>query len=406
MNNNLSKILIDFSKYTKLRREFHKIPEIGFEEYKTRDLIIDTLNKYDGFDKYSKLHKVGETGMFIDINGLKQSTEKPMTISFRADIDALPLKEETGVEYKSQHEGFAHSCGHDGHITILLATIEYYLSKLEQIPNTFTARFLFQPAEEAKGGANVMIDGGCLDNVDEIYGLHNLTKFKVGEIGVIEGTIMASINLFEINIKGKGGHSSTPNNCISPITIGAQLINLLNQVTSQEVDSNNRCVLAIGCFHSGQTFNVIPECGTLKGTFRTLSADVRSFITKRVQEICDNVARLYNAEIAVVFNDKVGIETVNTKEQTDLVARIADKHFKRVTNDLPIMGSEDFSYFLQKVPGCFFMLGGGDENHKEYVHHPKYNFNDDSIEIGVEMFIRIIEEKARISLIDNIKYQN
>ena len=244
-----------------------------------------------------------------------------------------------------------------------------------------------------------MIEGGCLQNVDEIYGLHNVTTFNVGEIGIIEGCIMAGITIFEINIKGKGGHSSTPNKCISPITIGAQLINMLNQITAQEVDSKDRCVLALGTFQAGQTYNVIPESGVVKGTFRTLSKDVRELICSRIQTICNNLSGLYGAEIVPNFEKNSGIETVNSKVQTHLITKIAQKYFKVATHDLPLMASEDFSFYLNKTPGCFFMLGCKDTEHIQYLHTPNYDFNDKSLPIGVEMFIRIVEDKTGVKLI-------
>jgi amidohydrolase len=394
-------IIIDIEKYTKLRHDFHKIPEIGFKEFQTSDYIIQTLRAIPNFEKLSKITRVGDTGFFIDIHGTsKESKSKSQLIALRADIDALPLSEQTGVDYKSTHEGMAHACGHDGHITILIATIEYYLNNIDKVPSDFCVRFIFQPAEEGKGGAASMIEGGCLVGADEIYGLHNVTMFKLGEIGLVEGAIMAGIGLFEITITGTGGHGSTPHKCNSPITIGSLIIQLLNQIPSQQIDSKDRCVVTVGCFQSGEAHNVIPEKAIIRGTFRSLSYENTDNLIKKITEVCEGVRNLYNAEsIKVAFNTKVGDVTLNHKNPTEVVNKIASKYFTVNSKDLPMMASEDFSFYQHKVPGCFFMLGGGDETHDKIIHSPYFDFNDKSIPYGVEMFIRIIEEKSGISLI-------
>jgi amidohydrolase len=398
-------IKIDNSKYSKIRQSFHKIPEIGYKEFKTKILILETLNNLENFKPYSnQIKEIGDTGFYIDIYGTKNTSESntesdsKYLLALRADIDGLPFKEENEVEYKSQHEGMIHGCGHDGHITILIATIEYYLNNLEKIPKNFGVRFLFQPAEEGLNGALQMIEGGCLENVNEIYGLHNVTTFNVGEIGVIPGTIMAKIQLFEINIKGKGGHSSTPHKCCSPINTGAQIISAINQISSQEIDSQERNVIGIGSFQSGNTFNVIPETGVIKGTIRSLKNEIGDQIINRIKKVSESIADMNKSEVKVNTN-VLGNCTVNHTEPTKLVEKIASKYFKVETHDLPLMASEDFSYFLEKTPGCFFMLGVKDENHKEYLHTPTYDFNDKGIPYGVEMFIRIVEEKSSVNLI-------
>ena len=394
-------IKIDLDKYTNLRRKFHTIPEIGYKEYKTKNLILEELRKFNNFEKNAKIIEVGETGFYIDIYGLKKdqnNNSKNYLLSLRADIDGLPFREENEVEYKSSHQGMIHGCGHDGHITILIATIDYFLNNLELVSINFGVRFLFQPAEEGLLGAKQMIEGGCLENVDEIYGLHNVTTFNVGEIGVIPGTIMAKIQLFEINIKGKGGHSSTPHNCHSPINTGAQIITAINQISSQEIDSKERNVIGVGCFQAGNTFNVIPETGVIKGTIRSVKNEVGEKIINRIEEVSNFISKM-NCCHTSVNSKELGSCTVNHPEQTKLIEELSSKYFTLQTHDLPLMASEDFSYYLERVPGCFFMLGVKDENHKEYLHTPIYDFNDRGIPFGVEMFIRIIESRANVSLI-------
>ena len=396
-------ITIDLAYWTILRRQFHSIPEIGYKEYKTKKLIMENLKKIKNFDEHSKIVEYGDTGFFIDIFGLKEmpnefSSTPPKLISLRADFDGLPFNEENEVEYKSKHEGMIHGCGHDGHITILIATIDYYLKNLDKVSKNFGVRFLFQPAEEGLNGALQMIEGGCLKNVSEIYGLHNVTTFSIGEIGVIPGTIMAKIQLFEINIKGKGGHSSTPHKCCSPINTGVQIINAINSISSQEIDSQDRNVVGIGTFQAGNTFNVIPETGIIKGTIRSIKNEVGDQIINRIKDLSESIGTMNRSQVSVNSN-VLGNCTVNHVEPTELIEKIAKKYFKLETHDLPLMASEDFSYYLEKTPGCFFMLGVADETHKEYLHTPKYDFNDKGIPYGVEMFIRIIEEKFGVNLI-------
>jgi amidohydrolase len=400
-NLNSFNIVIDIEKYTHIRHNFHKIPEIGFKEFETSDNIINILRSFPNFEKLSKTTRIGDTGFFIDINGTNRKlTSKTKLIALRADIDALPLTEQTGVDYKSTHEGMAHACGHDGHITILLATIEYYLKNIDKVPSDFCARLIFQPAEEGKGGSTAMIKGGCLEGVEEIYGLHNSTLFKLGEIGLKEGAIMAGIALFEITITGTGGHGSMPHMCNSPITIGSVIVQLLNQITSQQIDSKDRCVVSVTCFQSGEAFNVIPGKAIIRGSLRSFSYENTDNLIKKITEVCEGVRNLYNAEsIKVTFNTNVGIVTFNHKNPTELVNKIASKHFTVTSRDLPVMASEDFSFYLKKIPGCYFLLGGGDETHDKIPHTPYFNFNDKSIPYGVEMFIRIIEEKSGTSLI-------
>jgi amidohydrolase len=398
-NIKLPTITLDLDYWTKVRQNFHRIPEIGYKEFKTKTLILEILNKLDNFHKFSKVVEIGQTGFYIDINGLsKSSNNKNYLLSLRADMDGLPFQEESELEYKSEHPNMIHGCGHDGHITVLMATIEYYLKNIEKIPENFCVRFLFQPAEEGLLGAKEMIEGGCLEGVDEIYGLHNVTTFNLGEIGVIPGTIMAKIQLFEINIKGKGGHGSTPHKCCSPITTGAQIVNGLNQIPSQSIDSKDTCVVSIGSFTSGSTFNVIPEYGKIQGTIRTVKNETGDQIIEKIKIISDSCA-IMNGCSAKVDTKELGSCTINHEEPSKLIQQLAQAHFVLQTHDLPLMASEDFSYFLEKKSGCFFMLGVRDESHQEYLHTTKYDFNDKGIPHGVEMFIRIIENKSGTSLI-------
>jgi amidohydrolase len=283
-------------------------------------------------------------------------------------------------------------------MVIIIAFCEFFIKNLEKIPSNITIRFLFQPAEENLNGANKMIEGKCLENVEEIYGLHNITKFNLGEIGVCDGPIMAKVDVFEIIINAKGGHGSTPHLRWSPITIGSNIINALNQVTSQEIDSNERSVMTIGQFTSGNTYNVIPETGTIRGTIRTLTKGTSEKIIKRIYQIAEGQAKIYSSDVVVKF-DEPGELTWNHPDPTNYARKAAEKYFTVKTEGLPVMASEDFAFYQKIIPGCFFMLGCGDEEHTAYLHTSVYDFNDKAIMTGVEMYIRILEEKFNLKLL-------
>ncbi len=392
-------IKFDIEKYTNLRHHLHQIPEFSYKEFKTKTLLLETIQKLPNFSTHSKITYVGDTGFFIDIQGTAPpSKENKQFISLRTDLDALPFVEETDLPYKSTHPGMIHGCGHDGHMAVLTATLDYYLANINKIPSNFGVRFLYQPAEEGYKGAIKMIEGGCLDDITEIFGLHNVTTFNIGEIGVIPGTIMARIDSFNIKIKGKGGHGSTPFKCHSPINAGVQIVEAINRISSQEVDSTKRHAISIGCFNSGEAMNVIPENGIIKGTVRSLENNVGIMIINRIKEISESMCKLNGCELEFE-TDSVGSCTSNHSEQAEFVRQVASDYFKVETHDLPLMASEDFSYYLDNKPGCFFMLGVKDEGHKEYLHTPVYDFNDKGLPYGVEMFVRIIERKSGVKLI-------
>lgn len=392
-----SQYKIDISKYIKLRQELHKIPEFAYKEFKTKNKLFEIFNELSGFKENAKISEIGETGFYIDIFGKNEESSIPedkiIKIALRADMDALQLQDESDNHYKSIIPNMCHACGHDGHMAILAGVLDVYLKNIQLIPHNFAVRFLFQPAEEGQGGARAMIAGGCLDSVDEIYGLHNIPIIKLGYIGILPGPIMGGMGTFKINIKGKGGHTAFPHECKNPISVGAKLIESFNQIPSQEIDSADACVIAVGYFNCGHTYNVINGDGKIMGTIRTLKDEVMDFVIERMKQICLSIAEQEKVEIDLLI-DGLGPCTVNHKIPAELVENIAKQHFKATRENLPVMASEDFCFFMHIVPGCFFMLGGGDENHIDYVHTPKFDFNDKSLVIGIEMFLKIIELKA------------
>lgn len=401
------KIKIDETKYTEFRHSLHKIPELCFLEIKTKKFLLDYIKTLNNYEKI-KIKEVGDTGFFIDVFGegkedpqLTPSGSKFLGLEFRADMDGLPLNEETGVDYKSTHEGRAHACGHDGHMTVLTCFLDYVLNRLSSIPSNVMLRFLYQPAEEGGPGAPIMIDGGCLTDIQEIYGQHNNTMFNLGEIGIKTGAIMASVDFFTIEITGTGGHGSLPSLTRSPITTGAEIVLKLNQITSQRIDSIERCVVSIGEFESGKVGNVIPEKAEIRGTIRTLNVEVKENIKKIIVDTCNSIAACNEVKVKV---DIVcpGTVTNNNKELTNniVVKAIEKAGFGLTENNLPSMGSEDFSFYQEKIPGVFMMLGTKDPEHEYYIHSPNFNYNDKGIPYGVELFCRILEVRLGINLVE------
>lgn len=385
-------------KYTNLRRELHQIPEIGYQERLTKDKLLSYIKSFKNIE-YSSLTEVGETGFWIDVKGRGQSNGEKRKISLRTDIDALPLKETTDVEYKSKHDGYSHSCGHDGHMAILTATLEIFLSKIDDIPSNFEVRFLYQPAEEALGGARVMIQNGCLIGVNEIYGIHDMPIFNLGEIGLKSGPMMAGMYAFDIEITGKGGHGSAPHLAISPITIGSNLVNALHQIPSQRINSEKRCVLTVCSFNSGVAYNVIPEKSFLKGSFRYFDDEVGEQIKNEIEKICKGEELKSDSKIEISYI-KSGNVTSNDIDLTDkvIIPILSKSNLLLKSDNLPVSASEDFSYYLNVIPGTFIMLGIKDENHYEMVHHPGFNYNDLATPYGVEIFLRIVDGRAGVNI--------
>lgn len=393
-------IKIDTEKYTNFRRSLHQIPETGYKEVLTKQAILNQVKNMKNSEKI-KLTEVGETGFWIDLKGedTKRSLPQSRCLAFRTDLDALPLEENTEVPWKSKHPKRAHSCGHDGHMAIVTSFMEYTLCVADKLPQNLTVRFLFQPAEEALGGGEYMVKMNCLQGVDEIYGLHNLTLFNLGEIGLVPNAIMASNTNFKITIHGKGGHGSVPHMSNSPIITGSSIVTELNKIISINVDSKERAALSIGSFVSGEAPNVIPESAVLRGTYRSLSKEVRNLIAERIEKICDSVSSLNNCKSDVEITD-TALVTFNDSSLTKEVEKAVEKSgLKLMTENLPVLAAEDFSYFQDKIPGVFFMLGCRDEEHKSYLHHPEYDFNDKAIPYGVEVFLRILEIRTGCNLV-------
>jgi len=380
INKEIQKISGDIYTY---RRDFHQNPELSFQEYRT----AKTISKY--LDSFGINHRtnIGGTGIVGEID----FGEGP-TIALRADMDALPIQEIGDLEYKSKNEGVMHACGHDGHMAILLGTANV-LSKNKKIKKG-KIRFIFQPAEEGGGGARYMIEDGCLEGVDEIYGLHLWNYQPLGEIGAKDGPIMAAADMFDIIVKGKGGHGATPQGTIDAIVVASHLVTALQTIVSRDTNPLENTVVTIGEISGGENFNVIADQVKLSGTTRAYTEKNRIMIKNRMRDIIDGVSKAFGSEI--MLNYKEGYPpTINhklpTKNILDSASQVVGKGagFPYLS-----MGGEDFSYYLQNIPGCFFFIGSAPDE-KDILSTPHhcshFNIDERALLVGASVYINLIK---------------
>ena len=368
-----------------IRREFHRIPETAGEEHKTAALIAEKLRAW-GIETHTG---VGGTGVVAVVRGAAPGK----TLAIRADIDALPVTEETGFDFASEHTGRMHACGHDGHISIGLGTAK----SLHEIRDSFrgAAVFLFQPAEETVGGAEGMIREGALNDpkVDAVVGLHIWPGFDLGVLGVRPGPVMASVDRFDIDILGRGGHGAMPHLCVDPVPIACEMVLAFQRIVSRETDPLDPAVITVGRIEGGTTFNVIPEKVTLTGTVRTLNGKVRAYIRERLEAVSMGLAAA--ARGSCRFGWEPGVPpAVNDAALSERVAGVLGKTFgeEMILREFPpSMGGEDFALFQEKVPGVYFFLGTRNEA-KDCVyplHHSKYRIDEAVLPLGVRAFREI-----------------
>ena len=368
------------------RRYFHKYPELSFEEYNTSKTIEKKLLDMN-IDVKSGIAK---TGLIGSIKGKKNGK----TIALRADMDALPIQETSNISYKSVNKGVMHACGHDGHIAMLLGAAKVINDQKNKMNGT--VKLIFQPAEEGLAGAKHMIDEGALDGVDEIYGIHLWNYQKVGEIGVKDGPIMAAADIFEIQITGKGGHGATPHGTVDAIVVASQLINSLQTIVSRNTNPIESTVITIGMINGGYNFNVIADRILLKGTTRSYTSKNRNLIKSRMKEMIAGTEKMFGAKIKL--NYKNGYPpTINDKKCSENVLNAVSKVINKKSFEPYLsMGGEDFSYYLEKIPGCFFFIGSlaKDKKPLSIPHHcSHFDIDEDSLLIGASSFVRIIEDQ-------------
>ena len=364
-----------------IRRDFHKFPELGFQEKRTKDKIASYLKEL-GLDVHCG----------AGIVGILRSGEGRKVIGLRADMDALPIHETNTHDYISKNKGIMHACGHDGHMAMLLGAA-YKLSTNSNLSGTIV--FIFQPNEELGLGAKAMIDEGLLENfpIQEIYGIHNLPGVPTGELLTRSGVICSSESLFEIKIKGMGGHSSMPQLGRDAITIGSEVVQALQTIISRRIASGSGAVVSVTEFISNGQRNVLPGETILKGDVRTRQPDDRKKIELFLHQIACGIASAHDIEIEVSFETEF-IETNNHIKPTEAVFKTAKKSGLKVTDCKPMSFSEDFAHFSNAVPGCFFLLGNGiDGANNKPLHSSDYDFNDDLLSIGADFWANLAKNR-------------
>ncbi len=368
------------------RRDIHEHPELLYDVHRTAAFVADRLREF-GCDEVAT--GLGRTGVVGVIKGRKPAGKGDIkVIGLRADMDALPIEEETNLPYASKTSGKMHACGHDGHTAMLLGAARY-LTETRNFAGD--AVVIFQPAEEGGAGAAAMIKDGLMDRfgIEQVYGMHNGPGIPVGSFAIRSGPIMAATDAIDIKIDGLGGHAARPHKCIDSVLVGAQLISALQSIVSRSVDPLDSAVISMCEFHAGNARNVIPQTAELRGTVRTLTEEVRALVEKRVREIVEGVAKITGARIDLVYERGYPV-TVNHARQTDVATRVA----KEISGDAnvhetpPLMGAEDFAYMLESRPGAFIFCGNGNT---AGLHHPAYNFNDDAIVFGTSYWIKLVE---------------
>jgi hippurate hydrolase len=368
------------------RQDIHAHPELLYDVHRTAAFVADRLREF-GCDEVAT--GLGRTGVVGVIKGRKPAGKSHIrVIGLRADMDALPIEEATHLAYASRTPGKMHACGHDGHTAMLLGAARY-LAETRNFAGD--AVVIFQPAEEGGAGAAAMIKDGLMDRfgIDQVYGMHNGPGIPIGSFAIRSGPIMASTDAIDILIEGLGGHAARPHKCIDSVLVGAELITALQSIVSRSIDPLESAVISMCEFHAGNARNVIPQTAVLRGTVRTLTAEVRELVEKRVREVVAGVAQMSGAKIDLVYERGYPV-VVNHAQQTEFATQVA----KEVAGDAnvhempPLMGAEDFAYMLQQRPGAFIFCGNGNS---AGLHHPAYNFDDNAIVFGTSYWIRLVE---------------
>jgi len=367
------------------RRDIHQHPELLYDVHRTAAFVAERLKEF-GCDEV--VTGIGKTGVVGVIKGKKPANGGLKVIGLRADMDALPIEEETNLPYASKISGKMHACGHDGHTAMLLGAARY-LAETRNFAGT--AVVIFQPAEEGGAGAAAMIKDGLMDRfgIEQVYGMHNGPGIPIGQFAIRPGPIMAATDAIDIRIEGLGGHAARPHKCVDSVLVGAQLISGLQSIVSRTIDPLESAVISICEFHAGNARNVIPQTAELRGTIRTLTAEVRNLVEQRVREVVAGVAQMTGAKIDLVYERGYPV-TVNHPEQTEMATRVAREVGGEGSVDEapPMMGAEDFAYMLEARPGAFIFCGNGNT---AGLHHPAYNFNDEAIVYGTSYWIRLVE---------------
>ena len=369
------------------RQDLHAHPELGFEEHRTSDFVASKLEEF-GVEVHREIGKTGVVGV------LRQGNET-RSIGLRADMDALPISETNEFSHKSKNPGKMHACGHDGHTVMLLAAAKYLA---ESRSFSGQVNFIFQPAEEGLGGAKAMIDDGLFDKFpcDRVYAMHNGPGIAVGKFASVPGIRTAAGAFFDIKVIGKGGHGAFPQFAIDPITIAAEIIGAIQTIISRTTSPNDSAVLSITKVHAGDAYNVIPESATLSGTVRTFAIDKMQEIERQMISISEGISKAHGGTALVEFNT-LFLPVLNEEEATDLATEVCRDMVGQdnvITTGSAGTGSEDFSFMSNEVPGCYVIIGNGEDSNA--LHNPNFDFNDEALVYGGSFFARVIEKELAL----------
>ena len=372
---------------TSWRREIHQYPELGFEETRTSDFVAKKLKEF-GIEVYRGLAKTGVVGKISNGDG--------PSIGLRADMDALPLEEKNSFEHASTYPGKMHACGHDGHTAMLLGAAKYLASNKNYHG---TINFIFQPAEEGLGGAELMLKEGLFDKfpMDSVYGLHNWPGMPAGFFGIGTGPMMASADFFDLTIIGRGGHAAMPEHCIDPIIVASHVISALQTIPSRNTHPVDSVVISVTKIHAGDAYNIIPDSVSIHGTVRTFLPETQSELPLSFLRIAEGVCNAFGATCELNYM-KGYPATINSTNETEISAKAAIDlvgQEKIERNPIPSMVTEDFSYMLQARPGCYVWLGTGPGKGDEgcMLHSSNYDFNDDILPTGAGYWVKLVENE-------------
>ena len=388
----IESILADAASVATIRRDIHAHPELCFKEERTADVIAKALTEWG-----IPIHRgMGTTGVV----GIVKSGTSSRAVGLRADIDALPMTEHNKFAHASQHAGKMHACGHDGHTAMLLAAAKH-LARHRDFDGT--VYLVFQPAEEGGGGAREMMKDGLFEKfpMEAIFGAHNWPGMAVGQFALKAGPVFASSNEFRIVIRGKGGHAALPHHGIDPVPIACQMVQAFQTIVTRNKHPLDTAVISVTMIHTGEATNVIPDDCVIEGTVRTFSTEVLDLVERRMRTISEATCAAFEAGCDFQFVRNYPA-TVNHVAETEFARALLGEVVgaDNVQEFVPTMGAEDFSYFLEKKPGCYFLIGNGDGSHREgghglgpcMLHNPSYDFNDDLIPLGATAWVRLAEK--------------
>ncbi|MGI9331549.1 MAG: M20 aminoacylase family protein [Gammaproteobacteria bacterium] len=382
----IERIAEQHEEMTSWRRDIHAHPELGFEEHRTANFVACELEGF-GIDVYRGVGKTGVVGALRNGNDTR-------SVGLRADMDALPVQEINTFAHRSKHDGRMHACGHDGHTAMLLGAAKYLAATRNFEGQVY---FIFQPAEEGIGGAKAMIEDGLFEQFpcDCLFGMHNRPSLPVGQFAVRAGAMMAGGAFFDIDIEGKGAHGARPEASVDPVVVAAQTVTALQTIVARNVRPLDTAVLSVTQVHAGDAYNVIPQTARLSGTVRAFSMDVMASVERGIKRIAGGMATAAGARASVDFR-LIFRPTTNDDTEAEFAASICADLVggANVERDPPlIMASEDFSFMLEKVPGCYINIGNGGAESGCEVHNPGYDFNDDALPLGASFFAHLVETR-------------